>query len=232
MIGVTHQTAWLASDRERLWAPALPHDPYTYGKRNNLKQLGLAVHSIDEVFGGLPSPMPLEPGQAEHSWATQILPYSWNYAEIDLQKPWDHPDNQAEAKKLVPLLLNSDVFPLVLRDENGYGVSHYAGNRNLFEAPQRLSLEDISDGASNTLMIGEIPAKFPPWAKPRTNRDPALGINRSPDGFGSPSGNEGTVFLMADGSVRELSRQIAPEVVEAFGTPNGKEPIDESLPGP
>ena len=226
MVGITHQAAWLAAEREPLWAPALPKD--SVARRQNLRELGFAVHNFHDVSDGFPTPLPLKPGQAEHSWATKVLPYSLWLVDMDLQKPWDHPDNQAEARKLVPQLLNPDLVPIVLRDENGYGVSHYAGNKNLFEAPARLSFEDISDGAANTLMIGEVSANFQPWAKPRTNRDPALGLNRSPDGFGSLPGHPGAYFLMADGSVRLVSRDTAPEVLKALGTPSGHESLDES----
>ena len=226
MVGVTHQVAWLTSERQSLWAPALPKDPYA--RRQNLKEMGLAVHNFHEVSNGFPTRLPRKSSQVEHSWASQVLPFTLWQVEIDLQKPWDHPDNRAEARKLVPLLLNPDLVPTVLRDENGYGVSHYAGNKNLFEFQKKCSLSDISDGHANTLMIGEVASNFQPWAKPRTSRDPALGINGSPDGFGGLPGNRGALFLMVDGSVRFLSHDTAAEILEALGTPNGNEPLNES----
>ena len=227
MVGVTHQTAWLFTDREPARVPALPKNPS--GSRLNLKMMGLAAHNFHDVSGGFPNPMPEEPDQAEQSWATRILPYSGYQIKLDRQKPWDHPDNQREIRKLVPELLNPDVVPIVLRDGNGYGVSHYAGNRHVFEAAESLSVLDIKDGPSNTLMIGEVSANFPPWAKPRTNREPALGINRSPKGFGGPAGHRGAQFLMVDGSVRFFSHDIDPAVLKALGTPNGNETIEKPL---
>lgn len=214
MVGITHQAAWLASEPEPLWGPALPKDSY----RQNLRMLGGEVEGFYSFRGRFPNP--------EQSWATQVLRYQ---IDMDESKPWNHPDNQAEARKLVPLLLNSDLVPIVLHDQDGYGVSHYAGNRNLFERDEKFSLKDVSDGTANTLMIGEVSANFQPWAKPRTNRDPALGINRSPDGFGGAPGTGGAYFLMADGSVRFLSHKTAPRIVEALGTPDGNESIDESV---
>lgn len=140
-----------------------------------------------------------------------------NFAiDIDDEKPWNVDYNGEQARMLVPTLLNPQVRPLVVRDSDGYGLSHYAGNRNVFESENRLGLQEVSHGSSHTLLVGEVNSNFQAWAKPRTSRDPALGINRSPNGFGSPTGN-GAQFLMSDGSVKQLSNDTDPAVLKSLG---------------
>ncbi len=65
-------------------------------------------------------------------------------------------------------------------------------------------------------------------------RDPARGINRSPEGFGGPPGWNGAMFLMCDGSVKFLSENTDLSVMKALATPTGGEtnPDDSALPYP
>lgn len=81
------------------------------------------------------------------------------------------------------------------------------------------TFEGISDGTSNTLLIGEVDANFEPWGKPGNWRDPALGLNRSPHGFGCRRGSRLVYFVMADGSVRSIRDDVDPEVLRALATP-------------
>jgi prepilin-type processing-associated H-X9-DG protein len=60
-------------------------------------------------------------------------------------------------------------------------------------------------------------------------RDPAKGINRSPNGFGGPPSHHGANFAMADGSVRFISEKASPAVMRALATPNAGDKVDESV---
>ena len=82
----------------------------------------------------------------------------------------------------------------------------------------------MTDGTGNTVMAGEVVSRFKPWGDPLNWRDPALGVNRSPDGFGSPFVG-GANFLFVDGSVQFIKNTIALRVLEALGTPKGGERI-------
>jgi hypothetical protein len=117
-----------------------------------------------------------------------------------------------------------------MTDAEGYGLSHYAANSHVFGSDRPFAIHAILDGLSNTLFIGEVNSNFKPWAHPHNYRDPTLGINRSPHGFGGPSGSGGALFGMGDGSVRFVSEKISPAVLRALATPAGGERIDEELP--
>lgn len=51
---------------------------------------------------------------------------------------------------------------------------------------------------ATTLLVGEINEGFEPWAKPGNTRDPALGLNKGPETFGSPF-EGGVHFMVAHG---------------------------------
>jgi prepilin-type processing-associated H-X9-DG protein len=69
-----------------------------------------------------------------------------------------------------------------------------------------------------------------PWGYPANWRDPALGLNRSPDGFGNGMG-KGANFSFADGSVRFLANAVSPEVLKALSTPAGGEMVQNQSLG-
>jgi prepilin-type processing-associated H-X9-DG protein len=69
------------------------------------------------------------------------------------------------------------------------------------------------NGTSNTILIGEVAGNPKPWGYPTNWRDPLLGVNRTPDGFGHPAGGRGVQFAFADGSVRTFADDTSPEVL-------------------
>jgi len=89
-----------------LFAFFLPAEraPRTVARRsqckNNLKQIGLALHIYHETHGAFPPACTVDAnGKPLHSWRTVILPFLGQkdlYESIDLTKPWNDPAN-AEA---------------------------------------------------------------------------------------------------------------------------------------
>ncbi|MFO0957349.1 MAG: DUF1559 domain-containing protein [Isosphaeraceae bacterium] len=224
--GVAHQAGWLLSGRE----PFL--DSSSMGGQaarriqstNNLRQLGRALHEYHGVQGHFPAGATFDAeGRPMHSWITALLPFLERedvFRQIDLERPWDDPANSAAfrasiAEFIVPRT-PTEALP------NGYAPAHYAANARVLGGDQPRTIDRIPDGASNTILAGEVAGRFRAWGDPINWRDPALGINRSPDGFGSPFPG-GANMLMADGSVRFLKDTIDPKVLRALATPDGGE---------
>ncbi|HSG72035.1 MAG TPA: hypothetical protein VLA12_16575, partial [Planctomycetaceae bacterium] len=83
---------------------------------------------------------------------------------------------------------------------------------------------EITDGTSYTILAGEINEGFVAWGTPINTRDPAKGLNKGPETFGSPYPS-GVQLLLVDGSVQLLSNDIDLTVLKALATPTGGESV-------
>lgn len=190
--------------------------------KNNLKQIGLAEHNFHDAFRQFPprGGDNLPPGQQPQAWMTDILPYvdqSAIYQSLDLSKPWDADPVQPGFQIFLPVYLNPSL-PQPQPDARGYAVAHFAGNAALVTPAGGLSLRDITDGSSNTILAGTVDGGFKPWADPSNLRDAAAGFGGGPNAFGSPHAGI-VLMLMADGSVRSISKSTAPDVAGMLGEP-------------
>lgn len=219
LVGVTHQAVWLANDSEPMRERVLePHGRMSQG--NDLKQIGLGFHNcVDATSGGLPGDLRDKEGQPLHSWAARMLPYSSYYVDLELSKPWDAPSNMVTFKKPVPIFLNPKLRTTQLQDSEGFWFNHYAANVRVL-GDGDCPLDVLPGGTSSTILMGEVNDNFLPWGKPGNFRDPALGLNNSPDGFGGPKRSRGVMFLMADGSVRFIANQIEPDALKCLSGPD------------
>jgi len=90
------------------------------------------------------------------------------------------------------------------------------------------SPDDIPDGASNTLAVLGVVEHQGAWAsggRPTVRPLTQAPYVNGPDGFGSGQ-PDGMTAGMADGSVRFLSKEIDPRVMEQLATTHGREHID------
>ena len=125
-----------------------------------------------------------------------------------------------------------------LFDAEGYGLSHIAANvrlmpidvvpdsshRRFTDRMNDRSVESIRDGASHTILLGQVVQNLQPWGSPRNVRDPAVGLG-NPNGFGALPHEPGVLVSMADGSVRTLSTKTDASVMRALATPDGGEAV-------
>ena len=194
--------------------------------KNNLKQLGLALHNYHETYTVLPpAGIVREDGTEMLSWQASLLPFLWDQAQLSSQiNPdfgWNSPENQAVFSTTIPSLLNPAI-PV----QPGPAVSHYAGNSHVFEINKCWGFRDVTDGLSNTFAAGDVAAGFKPWGDPTNVRDPGLGLGHTPDKFGSPY-RGGAHMLLLDGSVRFVSENIDSRTIKALATPAGGERVGE-----
>lgn len=160
------------------------------------------------------------------SWQVQLLPYMDQerlYDRMDLDLPWDSERNRPWTSYPLSFWLNPEQ-----RDPDSLGgiaITHQTANSRVFGPRRSASLAENSqsDGAAQTLMLGEIGAAFPPWAKPGNVRDPARGIDGGPEQWGRGDGSGCNVMFLG-GNGRYLSPRIAPEVLELLADPNNGVP--------
>ena len=78
-----------------------------------------------------------------------------------------------------------------------------------------------------TFLGGEAKTNFKPWGHPANWRDPADGINKSPEGFGGPWAGGITIMSFCDGSARVIADDVDSRIIEALATPTGGEDLSK-----
>jgi prepilin-type processing-associated H-X9-DG protein len=229
MVGMTHQTAWMATSPEPLVA-----SNFVVASRNsslnNLKQFHDGLKSYGEMHQTLPAGSSLDGnGRLMHGWISQLLPFLEQaelHKSINFNVPWDHRINQAAYQKGLDVVKIDWVTretgePPV--DPRGYPVTDYTANVHVIGGAKPRRMDDIPDGLSNTILLGEAHKNRQPWGSPTNWRDPAEGLNKSPTGFGGVWPGGMTQLLFADGHARAISDDIDPAVLRAMATPDGGE---------
>ena len=230
MVGISHQCAWLATSKEPMITNAWGPQRFARMRSGqNLHEMGKGLQDYEtQKSAMLPGATADAQGRILHSWQTMLLPYLEEealYKKIKLSKPWNAPENDANFKFVVGAFINPSVED-DSKDAAGYGLSHYSGNARVMGGTEPLKKADFQGGEARTIVAGEAAGNFKPWGKPGNWRDPKLGINQSPDGFGGNRKGP-TIFLKADGGTIGLMDDIDPVVFQSLCTPGGKEPLPE-----
>lgn len=219
-VGVTHQTGWLINSPDPLVFTI--SDNRNILSYSNLRQIDLALQIHNSEQHHFPAGGTFdERGRALHGWQTAILPYLEQqvlYDRIDQKRPWSDPANgQAFAT-----VLDDYLHPSIgQKSAHGYALSHYAANGRVFTANRTVTLKELEEkGTANVIFGGEAAGNFKPWGYPANWRDPAAGLNRSPDGFGGPPGQGMTQLMMADGSVRSFRSDADPAFLILLADPS------------
>lgn len=187
---------------------------------NNLKQLGIAMHSYHDATGALPSQDGKGFGNTKGglSWRVHMLPYIEQdnlYKQFHLDEPWDSEHN----KKLIAQMPVTYASPFVADPPGQTRYKVFSSTDAVIYPGSKTTMASITDGTSNTIMIvgGGKPVI---WTQPDD-------IDAS--GFVAPSslmppGQSGCNFCLCDGSVRwvDLNR-LSPTTLKAAITRSGGE---------
>ncbi len=193
--------------------------------KNNLKQIGVALHNYTELYGSLPPAFTVDVnGRPLHSWRTLILPFIEQkplYDAIDLSQPWNHP----AIAKAYNTELNAFRCPSA---ELPPGFTIYlavSADGGCFEAGASREFTDVADGTSNTLMVVEVPNNHSVhWMAP-VDAGEQLILNISQDSELSHLG--GSQLLFMDGSVRFVSANLSEEQRRALISISGNDDAGE-----
>ncbi len=174
------------------------------------------------------------------SWIAALLPYfghaDW-HRQLDFGSAWNSPQNRPLSQRPLPEAINP-VLGLA-RSDAGFPVTHYVGvsgvgpdagrlkaddpRAGVFAYGRTTRTEDLTRGASNTIAVLGVTEQCGPWASGgeasvrSLQRRPYV---NGPDGFGS--GQPGGMLAgMADGSVRFISKDVDPGVIEQLATIHG-----------
>ena len=196
--------------------------------RNNLKQIGLALHNYADTYGTFPPAyIADESGKPMHSWRVLILPFLDQqplYSAYDFSEPWDGPNNSRLMSRMPPIYACPSHASPVGNMNTAY-VAPF-GEHCIFRGSQPVGISDILDGTSNTLMVGEAVNANIPWMKPDDvdiSAHPTIGDR---DGFSSDH-TGGVQFLLGDGSVRFVTGTINAQTVQALFTRDGGETVGD-----
>ncbi|MBC8291052.1 MAG: DUF1559 domain-containing protein [Planctomycetes bacterium] len=206
----------------------------------NLSQIGEGVEIFYEHHSAFPRATYQVDGQIDipmHSWMSALLPhmgYEQVAGQIDRARPYDDAANFEAMSTVIPTFLVPDVdHQPTLR---GLATSHFAGvggetltaagrvDVGVFSRGVTLNEEALSDGASQTMLAGEITKALPAWGEPGNWRTIDRGLNRQVSGFGNAAGT-GAHFLMADGSVKFFPNATSRDVLVRLSTRNGDDPV-------
>jgi hypothetical protein len=215
--------------------------------RNNLKQIGLAMHNYHDVYGTFPSgTIPNDKLKSEKrlSWLVSILPMLDQSAlalQIDKKTAWDAKANARPLSTRTPTLLHPGASRQVA--DKDYGATHYVGiagvgkdtptlkmhtaKTGVFGYDREIRFRDMTDGTSNTMGVAEAVKNRGAWGAGGKATIRALTTKpyiNGPDGLAGQD-KTGLNVLYMDGSVRFLSSNIDPKVMEALSTTRGGEVI-------
>jgi prepilin-type processing-associated H-X9-DG protein len=213
--------------------------------KNNLKQIGLALHNYHDTHKSFPQGThPNKDLEVEKrlSWIADILPFLDQAAlhnQIEFNKAWDDAANHNFMQLRIQTLQN----PGIPDTGSKHAVTHYVGlaglgkegptlpvthkRAGMFGFNRVTRMRDIRDGTSNSIAVSEAGKNFGPWGqggkstiRPLTKKPYING----PDGIGGPSPG-GCNMLFGDGSVRFISQNIDPDLLERLTTINGGEVV-------
>lgn len=214
--------------------------------KNNMKQIGLAMHNYHDTFNGFPEgTVPSETLEVHErlSWMYKILPFIEQAQLYNLMSPLEgegyaSTNLETYVQMAIPTYLNPGFAPAP-------GATHYVGIggkteegptatlpsdvAGVFGYDRKTRIHDITDGTSNSMMVAESQGYTGPWAQGGSATIRSLTqqpyIN-GPDGIGGPF-RGGCHVLMADGAVRFVSENIDGATMEALSTIQGNEVIGE-----
>ena len=190
--------------------------------RNQMKQIGLAMHNYHSTYGQLPPAFTTDPrGEPTNSWRLMLMPFLDEPMRLEqwhLQQPWDSEVNAglgtpAPGVYTSPLVQN----PPTPTETHIFAVRH---PDSVMPGADGLNWADISDRLPDTILAAYLPEHTTHWAAPVD-----ISLERLQDELANATQDSPIILLFADGSVRLIDEPLQPELVESLVTRSGHETI-------
>ncbi len=226
--------------------------PETPGGR--LEELGKLVLNQSKSEGHFPAgavPAASLVPSLRWSWLAQLAARHDNpqALHINWNERWNEPSQDRFVRRSIARFQN----PLVVNkvSEDKYPAAHFVGvagvgadaptlpadhpRAGIFGQDRQTKLDQIRDGASNTMLLAGVKEHLGSWAAGTTSyraftHEPYI---HGPDGFGTGQPHS-MLVLMADGSVREVTSKTDPRIVRRMAAMNdgfSLDPLVEGEPG-
>jgi Protein of unknown function (DUF1559) len=131
---------------------------------NDLKQMMLAIHNINDVYGKADAAILDKEGKPLLSWRVHMLPYIEQdnlYRQFKLDEPWDSENN----KKLIPLMPKMYEIAGVPAKPGETHYRTFVGAKAVWALDRPFNVATVPDGSSNTVVL--VQAVEPTiWTKP------------------------------------------------------------------
>ena len=197
-----------------------------YQVTNNLQQIGLAVHNYHSTNECLPAAFRADDyGGKGTSWRLIILPFMESttlYNDYNLNLAWDSPANTTVSGTPAGFYARPEAPG---RRTTKAELLCVVGAETAFPGPVGLRFDEVRDGQTETILVGEVGESTTRWTEPRdlTFLDMDFRVNGTAKSrsFGSPYG--GARVLMVDGSCRTLADTTSPTTLRALLTVDGGE---------
>ena len=234
--------------------PLPPGDAETLQRQ--LSRLGVAIQDYADREGRFPVGtvgLGGQPVKDRLSWMAELLVRNAPQAqpskrvpEPQWDQPWNDPFNDRFVRQQREEFLNPGIPRRVGADR--YPATHFVGvagvgadapglpadhpRAGVFGFDRVTRLEDVKDGLAQTLMVAGVSEQLGSWAaggRPTLRAFTQEPYVEGPDGFGTGEA-DGMSVLMADGSVRFLSRNVSPVIVRRMASMADGLPLDDSVP--
>jgi beta-lactamase regulating signal transducer with metallopeptidase domain len=201
--------------------PALFQSSKLDQDKDNLKQLGLAMHNYHDRHNHFPPAVVMGPdGKTPHSWRVELLPEldeKQLFEQYQMNERWDSPAN----KKVLEQMPNVLRCPFDNPKSLNSGYYALVGPGTLFEGTKGVRIRDITDGTSNTIMLVEAKRNIP-WTQPEDIAFDTAGPLPALGGF-----LDGMfAACMADGSVGILNVDLPKDKLKWLILRNDGHPIE------
>ena len=193
---------------------------------NNLKMIGHALHSYHDVYGCFPAPFIADAsGKPMHSWRIALLPFMELQLPVrdgyNFNQPWDSPHNLALGQACIGGSRNYFCPGEIQRAETGFtSYVMLVGSQSASPPGEWRTIDRITDGSANTIIVAEIADSDIFWSEPRdlSFDEMSFQINDKSKPSISSRRSHGAMVLFADGTVKFLDESTKPEELRAMLT--------------